>query len=215
MANRSYRGPSGLHAALIGGHTTAFKQVRSFTQTLAPRNQPTRGKGYLSGEFPDGITTLEGVPVAAEVRVLWRDPNASYMDGSVVARVTSTADGTWRATGLNTALKYDVVGRIAGSNDTIMANVSPIPSDVVTAIGSFASNPSNNGVSGEVALIGGYPPYTASVVSALPSGLTPSISGRKLTIAGTSTSAGTWNAVVRVTASNGPTVDVPVNVVIT
>ena len=83
------------------------------------------GVGYLAGEFPDGITTVEGVPTAAEVRVLWRGPAGARFDGVVVARTVSAADGTWRVDGLNPALRFDVVGRLAGKNDVLMANVAP------------------------------------------------------------------------------------------
>jgi hypothetical protein len=80
--------------------------------------------GYLAGTFPDGITTVEGIPVSATVRVLVRNPGNSW-DGFVVMEVVSAADGTWRVDGLNPALKFDVVGRKNGHNDVIVANVSP------------------------------------------------------------------------------------------
>ena len=83
------------------------------------------GDGYLAGEFPGGITTIDGVPSAAEVRVLWRDPNKTDSDGCVVASVISGPDGTWRVDGINANLKYDVVGRKEGFNDVIMSNITP------------------------------------------------------------------------------------------
>lgn len=84
-----------------------------------------RGSGYLAGEFPEGITTVEGVPVSAEIKVLYRDQSGGAYDGFVVAKTLSAPDGTWRVDGLNPALRYDVVGRKNGHNDVIMANVSP------------------------------------------------------------------------------------------
>lgn len=84
-----------------------------------------RGAGFLAGEFPDGITTVEGAPVTATVRVLYRPDSGDPGDGMVVAEVQSAPDGTWRVDGLNPALKYDVVGRKNGHNDVIVANVSP------------------------------------------------------------------------------------------
>ena len=86
---------------------------------------PPRGNGYLAGEFPDGITRIDGVPSQATVRVLYRPQSGARGDGVVVAEVQSNPDGTWRVDGLNTALKYDVVGRKDGFNDVIMANVAP------------------------------------------------------------------------------------------
>lgn len=86
---------------------------------------PPGGEGYLAGTFPGGITTVDGAPVAATVRVLYRPGAGLPGDGTVVKQVQSKADGTWRVDGLNPALKFDVVGRKAGFNDVIMANVSP------------------------------------------------------------------------------------------
>lgn len=80
--------------------------------------------GYLAGTYPDGTTTVEGIPVSATVRVLVRNPGKAS-DGFVVMELVSAADGTWRADGLNPALKFDVVGRKDGHNDVIVANVSP------------------------------------------------------------------------------------------
>lgn len=82
------------------------------------------GIGYLAGEFPEGITTVAGAPVAATVRILLRQPG-SFHDGRTVAEVQSAPDGTWRVDGLNPALRFDVVGRHSGFNDVIVANVSP------------------------------------------------------------------------------------------
>lgn len=86
---------------------------------------PLSGVGYLAGQFPDGITTVEGVPVNATVRVLLRTVAGHPGDGSLVAEVESAPDGTWRVDGLPTGFKYDVVGRKAGFNDVIMADISP------------------------------------------------------------------------------------------
>lgn len=81
------------------------------------------GAGYLAGEFPDGATTVNGVPVPAIVRVLLREPGAG--DGALVAQVESASDGTWRVDGLDPTKKYDVVGRKPTFNDVIMSDVSP------------------------------------------------------------------------------------------
>lgn len=87
---------------------------------------PMGGAGYLSGEFPGGTTTVEGVPTQAEVRVLWRGPAGHPSDGVLVAKTQSAPDGTWRVGGLNPNLRYDVVGRKDGFNDVIASNVQPV-----------------------------------------------------------------------------------------
>ena len=84
-----------------------------------------KGAGYLSSSFPDSITSVEGVPVSAEVRVLLRYPTLPRLDGRLIASTASAADGTWRINGLNTAQRYDVVARLAGQNDVIMADITP------------------------------------------------------------------------------------------
>lgn len=84
-----------------------------------------KGFGYLAGEFPDGITTVDGVPVSAEVRVLIRMESGNYGDGVLVATTQSAVDGTWRVDGLPAGFVYDVVARLSGQNDVIMAGVTP------------------------------------------------------------------------------------------
>ena len=88
--------------------------------------KPKRGLGYLGGEFPDGITSVEGTPGQAEIRVLYRPEAGEPGDGVLVATTMSAPDGTWRIDGLNPDLKYDVVCRHRGYNDMILSNVSPV-----------------------------------------------------------------------------------------
>lgn len=87
--------------------------------------RPTGGLGYIAGTYPGGITTLNGVPVAATVRVIYRGDSQRFTDGYVVAEVQSAPDGTYRVDNLNPALRYDVIGRLDGQNDVIAANVQP------------------------------------------------------------------------------------------
>lgn len=94
-------------------------------ERLDPRRGVLRnGGGYLAGSFPDGITTIEGAPTSATVRVILRSQNP-WLDGMVVAVTESAPDGTWLVEGLDPDLRYDVVGRKDGFNDVIVANVSP------------------------------------------------------------------------------------------
>lgn len=86
---------------------------------------PLIGAGYLSGKFPDGITTIGGVPVSAVVRVLLRSAIDGYGDGAVVATTKSKQDGTWKISNLPEGLRYDVVARYDGENDVIVSNVAP------------------------------------------------------------------------------------------
>lgn len=99
--------------------------VNAKTLAKATRTPPdVSGDGYLAGEFPDGITTVDGVPIEATVLVRLRDPGNPH-DGALVAVTESLPDGTWRVDGLNTDLRFDVVGRKNNFNDVIVANVTP------------------------------------------------------------------------------------------
>ena len=86
---------------------------------------PPKGAGYLSGVFPDGITRVEGVPASCTVRVLYRPGGDAFGDGLLFKQVQSAVDGTWLVDGLDPSLKYDVVCRHEGYNDSIYSNVTP------------------------------------------------------------------------------------------
>lgn len=116
--------PARVHAqyiAIPGAGTYTIDIGESFPRHLL------QGDGYLSGSFPDGITTLNGVPVAATVRAHYRPAGGEPGDGLLVASTESAADGTWIISGLNPDLKFDIIGRLDGQNDVIAANVQPMP----------------------------------------------------------------------------------------
>lgn len=202
MTVRSYKEQVG---GVLRPHSSSAKinQVVCAVSLGVFANYPSPGSGYLAGEYPGGTTTVDGVPQSAEIRVLWRDPNNSYMDGVVVARTVSAADGTWRVLGLNPNLRYDVVGRKDGHNDVIAANVQPVRTDVITVSGSFVPNEDYDGVDGSMTVFGGLPPYQLSVIEPLPPGLTATLDGHSLKILGRSTAPGVWESVLKVVASNG------------
>ncbi len=89
--------------------------------------KPAPGPGYLAGTFPSGVTSVDGAPTKATVRVLYRPGFGAFGDGALVASVESAHDGTWRVDGLDPAHKFDVVCRLEGFNDLILSNVSPVP----------------------------------------------------------------------------------------
>lgn len=89
--------------------------------------RPAKGPGYLAGTFPTGITTVDGVPTAATIRVVYRPAEGAIGDGVLVAQVQSAPDGSWRVDGMDPAKKFDVICRLAGYNDMILSDVSPAP----------------------------------------------------------------------------------------
>ena len=125
MSDTTYRGSVGGFAEL---HPRKIKYggAKGVIGLGTFANYPTAGTGFLAGEFPRGITTLEGAPTQAEVRVLWRGPAGHPSDGVLVAKAQSASDGTWRVDGLSPDLRYDVVGRKDGFNDVIVSNVQPV-----------------------------------------------------------------------------------------
>lgn len=168
------------------------------------------GPGYLAGEHPAGRTTVNGTPVSADVDVFYELDNK---DWQCVASTTSQPDGTWSIVGLNPDKKFNVVARHASFGGVIAVDVQPSRTDVVALSGAFTTNEDFNGVDGFMTVESGMPPFTASVIDPLPYGLNPLVvDGRKLVIEGTSDDVGLWDSVVRVTASNGVFVDVPVEV---
>lgn len=100
------------------GYIPLFRKYQEF-------KLPLNGSGYLGGDFPDGITTIAGTPVSADVLVLLRNNINGFGAGSLVAHVKSKPDGTWRVESLPVNLSYDVVARYDGENDVIMSNVTP------------------------------------------------------------------------------------------
>lgn len=96
-------------------------------RAVGPRTIPVLeriGGAYLSGSFPAGVTSVDGVPTSATVRVQVRDPDGTA-DGVFVGEVVSGADGTWQVSGLPTRFTYDVIGRKADFNDVVVSNVAP------------------------------------------------------------------------------------------
>lgn len=101
--------------------------TRPKTLGKAPRIIATeRSDGFLSSEYPDFITSVEGVPTSCEIRVLLRRQSGQFGDGKIVAITMSAPDGTWLVSGLNPELRYDVVSRLNNYNDMILSNVQPV-----------------------------------------------------------------------------------------
>lgn len=180
---------------LISGVYETISEDRTVVINLARPFDPTtlHGDGYLAGEYPDGITSIEGAPVAATVRVLLRGTPGTPEDGLVVATTESSAAGTWLVYGLNPALRYDVVGRHADFNDTIMSNVQPRVVIDMALEGDLAVNSAGTELDGQIAVVGGTEPFTVTVTSGeAPPGITFGVSSRLLTASGFSMETGAY-----------------------
>lgn len=160
------------------------------------------GDGYLAGEAPSGLTTLKGDPISATVRVLYRD-EASLCDGVCIATVQSNEFGEWIVEGVNPDAKFDVVGRLADYNDTITANVAPIPINYIRATNYMLPNANFDGMDGFVELFGGKMPYSLDVIGTPPDGITITLDGNKIYANGTTTDPdGAYYVDVKITSDN-------------
>lgn len=175
---------------------------------------PLTGDGYLAGEYPSGTTTVEGVPVSATVRILYRSGSVQAGDGALVAQVQSAPDGTWRVEGLRTDILYDVVGRKEGFNDVIVAGVTPTSMVDITYAGAVVENETFTGAIGFIELVGGIPPYSVAAETPFPSGLFPVISGRNLIIDGTTDADEVASFDVKATSSNGAEKIIPLQLLV-
>lgn len=166
------------------------------------------GPGYLGGESPDGLTTVAGVPIAARVDVLWRDPADPDAQDVLVQTTQAAPDGTWQITDVNPDLDYVIRGTKNGFDDVTVVGARPVRTDVLIYESSLQSSTEMDGVVGDVRLESGVPPFSASVIGLLPSGLEPVLVGRRLIIEGVSEDEGSWSPVLRITDRNGVHADV-------
>lgn len=64
-----------------------------------------QGGGYIAGEAPDGLVTVNSVAGARRIEVRHRRSRI------VLATTFSASNGTYRFDGLNPAEEFDVIGR--------------------------------------------------------------------------------------------------------
>lgn len=194
----------GIHEAAVGSSLVISRDPRFV------------GTGFFAGEAPDGLTTVYGDPIPADVFVYWRDQDNPLEKEVLVGAAKSSQDGTWRIMGLNYNLQYVIRARAQGYDDATVVGAAPSRTDVIAYVDQLVPREDGfgnaDGLTGHVLLDSGLPPFTCEVIEPLPYGLSARVDGRKLLIEGESIDNGLWESVVRVTASNGVWVDVPVQV---
>ena len=227
MAETQSIAPIGTDVSELGG-SSVFEHDRVVTQhdgiheaavgssLVISRDPRFVGTGFFAGEAPDGLTTVYGDPIPADVFVYWRDQDNPLEKEVLVGAAKSAQDGTWRIMGLNYNLQYVIRARAQGYDDATVVGAAPSRSDVIAYVDQLVPREDVfgdvDGLTGHVLLDSGLPPFTCEVIEPLPYGLSARVDGRKLLIEGVSTDNGLWESVVRVTASNGVWVDVPVQV---
>lgn len=168
--------------------------------------------GYLAGEHPDGLTTLDKEPVSATVRVVLRE-QGSPNDGCLVGEVASGPDGEWSIGGVSPARQYDVIGRMDGHNDVIVAAVTPAPLDRMFTVGKLKPNMTFDGMEGSLSVVGGTPPYIMQVIDPPPEGMTIALDRRDILIIGTtSAEPDVYVARVVITSGNDLTLEVSIEI---
>ena len=75
------------HAGRVLGGPLSTSKNRS--------GRPLGGNGYLAGSFPGGITSVDGTPTRATVRVLYRAAEGALGDGHLVAQVEINLDSEY------------------------------------------------------------------------------------------------------------------------
>lgn len=164
------------------------------------------GPGYFAGEPPNGLTTVAQVPVAAQVRVYWRDPDDDAAPDVLVASTDSAADGTWQITGINPELQYVIQGIKAGYNDVSINGCVPARTDEITIVSEHAT-PAGAASSVfviEALIVGGLPPYTMAA-DGNPADVSVSLQNvREIVAAGAGLDA-VWGARLQIESANALT----------
>lgn len=173
------------------------------TLRVAPKvsvRPPLLGLGFLSGEFPSGITTVDSVPVPATVRVLLR------ATGELMAQVQSAQDGSWIVLGLEMGKLYDVVGRKEGFKDIIVSEVTPTALNTLTVSGKLTLLA--EGLTSTLEVDGGLPPFSLTYLSGNPPPDPLQFQGRNLvSTPGVYEYKGPYDFMVRITSANAATLD--------
>ena len=103
---------------------------------VTPINVPAPGVGYIAGELPDGIVTLDNVPGRAFVDLLRR------ADHAWLRREVSRDDGMYLFAGLSLGVEYDLIGVDMTNvwDDVIVSRVQPYaPPQITTASLAFTA----------------------------------------------------------------------------
>lgn len=187
-----------IYATITEDQTVVINLERPFDPTTL------QGDGYLAGSFPYGLTTEDGAPVPATVRVLLRGEPGRPEDGLVVTEVASDVAGTWLVENLNRALKYDLVARKADRKDVIASDVTPAPMHEVELLGDFGTeSPSGTVLTGYLDIYGGYAPYTLSVSGPNPpANATFSVENGRVVVSDSGPYTGPYEFTLSVSADN-------------
>lgn len=149
---------------------------------------PVSGLGYLAGEAPTGLVTLDNVPGRAVIDLFLRGTNAW------VGRQVSSGSGTYRFNSLPLGTEFNIVGRDVSDNwgDVIVSRVEAYaPPHIITSSLNFTTG--DPATTQMAALYGGL--ELAWSIDTLPPGLSMDATGLW---SGTPTTAGSTDVVITV-----------------
>lgn len=181
-------------------------------QSIAIGGQLNGGAGYVAGELPDGIVTVNGAPAPRRVDLIHR------ATCQLIASRFSTADGTYRFDGLDPAEEFDIIGRDWTStyNDTITSRVRPEPYAIQSLTGALVANNAAKTLDGAVDIYGGEAHLVTIKSGTPPPGLDFAVAvggpptfdrvGRWLTSVGT-TFTGDYVWTLLITAADGSSIE--------
>lgn len=169
------------------------------------------GPGYVSGVAP-GILTVSSTPSARWVELRHRRSRI------VMGTVFTDVDGTYLFPNIDPTQEYDLIARdwTGEFNDVIVSRVRPEPYDITTLTDYFVAGA--DALTGYLEVFGGLPGQTVAVTDGTaPAGITYAvyiITGNDgnatfaVTATGTTTTAGTYDWTLTITAPNGSSKDI-------
>ena len=167
------------------------------------------GAGSFAGAFPDGVTSVEGVPASAEVIIRARAPGTA-LDGVEVARAVSSSAGEWLVPSMPETGEFDVVARKEGECDVVKSSVAPL-APLRTVFPPAFCVPIGSTRTALLSARGGEGPYTYAAVSGtFPSGV--ALVGDSLVATAPVTTPGEYPVTVEVTDARGATASAEVRI---
>jgi hypothetical protein len=138
------------------------------------------GKGYIAGSYP-GTLTVDGSPAERPLELRLREMNRNL----IAKTYSNPTDGTYRFSDLDPYTKFDLIARDEPNyvyNDVIIGGIWPWTDDELIMHGPPSPTDFLGAFSRTYEITGGTLPYSVSVSSYIPSGVTVTLVDRMLTI---------------------------------
>lgn len=80
------------------------------------------GVGYLGGDYPDGVVTVDGVPTDADIEVRLKNQNPT-LNGTLIASTKASQSGTWKIPNIDMSETFDIIARKEGEQPICVSDV--------------------------------------------------------------------------------------------